>query len=417
MGLMADRVSDDLDGGDADGVKESSYVAGFLDPPTLDAVKDLERTPQNQDNSILDFTDHRTANILPRHGGPARPYLRTAVDQESAVLLSSVAEDTADILSVKDHKTDTGNSPRIEKTPSFESSIDGLENLPDESQVLTPFGGEVHPGRPFENQSTDVDLLSLISAGDFVAINVTAAADETTSGESASPSTEDAAGAVRADRSQWADIDDLPSAEAELLAVDMDPEAEDWEVRTDQPADDPEPWPALGPGAPVVLALRSLPDPPPWPVCSDAIEPGPLGVFCSFGKRGLQQLEPFSWPVQGSKRFSGVEVMPEAVVDDDVFGGGSEVPALHGPPHLDHFAPASTDPRMNVVGVVARAVGAAHDDSNVFSMFSEGEATAEEMLAPAQSLKTDSSLSPTQESSTLDHNLRPPSPKPEGTPG
>jgi hypothetical protein len=221
-------------------------------------------------------------------------------------------------------------------------------------------------GRPFEAQSTDIDLLTSISGADVVAVTTHASDDD--SAEASGEAT-----LRRLPRRSSADIepeaDDLPSIDADLLEEAW-PEAEaqaDWRnVETER------------------FHNRRLPAPEGWPDWSDLLDARTLGVSFSVSRRGVGGLEFFAWPVAGTKRYSGVgqgeaadprrsrtAILPMADLDDigdplvadddgDVFSAPSLPPV--GDDDEDPFASSGTDPRLNVEGLVALHVRASHQD-------------------------------------------------------
>ncbi|MDP2342867.1 MAG: hypothetical protein Q8O67_18060 [Deltaproteobacteria bacterium] len=315
--------------------------------------------------------------------------------------------------------------PSEEEVPSSSSSASsegGLESLPDAPPLRSPFGDDEEPARPFESQSTDVDLLASISAGDIVALDLAALQARAAAAAAELPQSEPGPPEFEAPATDQGirDLEDLPSADADLLspgpAGGWHEEPGDWELRTDHSADDDvvDAWPSLELGETLVLDLRSLPDPEPWPVWSDLVDARAVGVFCSYGKRGLQNVESFTWPTTTTKRFSRGEHADEPqpdVPDNDVFAGG-DVDLFASSPELDPFAPTGTDPRLNVEGVVMRAVRAAHGDGDgdVFSSSGDGDATRDEMPLPALAIATPNN-DPSSSDGDTDRELRRPPPK------
>lgn len=264
------------------------------------------------------------------------------------------------------------------------------------SAVMVDLGGvEAFPeappsvGRPFEAQSTDVDLLASISAADVVALDAVSENDALPAparGFASTPST---------------DAEELPSVEADLL----NPEA--WPGAL--PLDDSEAWPSL---ETELFTSRRLPSPEGWPAWSDLLDARTMGVSFAVNRRGTVALEFFSWPLQGTKRYSGVgqgdpsdprrhrtAIVPIADVLDDFDehtsdSGDEDVFSAPSEPEVDPFAPQGTDPRLNVEGLVARHVRASHkdvaDDAVVFDDVISGlgrqsdpDATRDEMHLPA----------------------------------
>ncbi len=264
--------------------------------------------------------------------------------------------------------------------PAASPSSEGLASLPDAPPLdRSPFSENHEAPRPFESQSTDVDLLASISAAELVGLDPAHARPLAPDIE---PKTDPG----------WREGDDLPSADAELVT------AGDWDHAPAEAAA----WPALELSETLVFDPRSLPEADAWPPGSDLVDARPIGTFCSFGKRGAQNVEQVTWPTDGTKRFSRSEVPPEPA-DSDVFASGhsdpfaappeldwsSSSPAVAAAPPapigLDPFAPAATDPRLNVEGVVARAFRTAQGDSDVdadvFSGSGAGDA-GDEILGP-----------------------------------
>lgn len=202
--------------------------------------------------------------------------------------------------------------------------------------------------RPFEAQSTDVDLLRVISAADLA---VAAVGNEPSMFVIAPTGVDDDSDSDADDDS---DEGDLPSMEAELIS--------DWEGDT----------PRGGLQATVTTAWieapSRVPSPSPWP--PDPTLPLVLvGASWSMSRRGQLGVEALSWPAQGTRRASGMAEPLDGHDDDaDVFGPPPGPPSVDevtnvGPaPPPDPFAPQTTDPGLNVEGLVARHVRESHND-------------------------------------------------------
>lgn len=261
---------------------------------------------------------------------------------------------------------------RAPPSSTHELSMPGLESLPDappeDARGSSPFSPD--HARPFESQSTDIDLLSSISAADIVSLDANAQNAGNVAGN-LSVAHEPALS------EPWRDMADLPSADAdvELVGDDLvDHDRSDWEARTDHLA-------ALELGETMVLNLRPLPPPDSWPEGPPSPINLPLGMACSFSRRGQQHVEMFSWPKDATKRYSRNEPGPEPEAVD-VFASSQDENLFGAAPaaHDDPFAPLATDPRLsvavNVEGVVAKNVRAAHGDEegDVFASVDIGDA-------------------------------------------
>ena len=191
--------------------------------------------------------------------------------------------------------------------------------------------------RPFEAQSTDVDLLGEISAADVIALERVA---ERQAAEAAAGNTDD-------DDDDVVDLASLPSVEAELL--------DGWEDDTPEGGEH-----ALAAQPTELLTRRSLPDNVAWPSSFDDDEPEIAGMAWSVSRRGQTGIETFAWPAVGSKRYGGQgDAFELDTGDADVFSPPPPPPMLAPP---DPFAAQVTDPRLNVEGLVARHVRASHTD-------------------------------------------------------
>lgn len=265
--------------------------------------------------------------------------------------------------------------------------LSGIEELPPPPGQPAPYGGLIldlsdvsafpeapePTGRPFEAQSTDVDLLASLSGDDVIA--VTSLPDDSADGSAEATlrrlPRRSAVDATGDDTPPGADSEDLPSLDPELLE---------------------EAWPEEPGGLSVgwrsveteLFHTRGLPPPDAWPAWSDLCDARTMGVSFSVSKRGVAGLEFFAWPPQGSKRYSGVgqgeaadprrtrtAILPMADLDDadpslaeddgDVFSAPSPLPSP-AEDDDDAFASRSTDPRLNVEGLVARHVRASHQE-------------------------------------------------------
>jgi hypothetical protein len=295
-----------------------------------------------------------------------------------------------------DGDSDEGPAARPRPAPLPDDlDLSALDDLPPPPELPAPSGGlildlsdvsafpEAPPapvGRPFEAQSTDVDLLASISGADVIAVTTHApdesadASAETTLRRRPRRSTEEAADdGAPADDDDSDEVDggeDLPSLDAELLE-------DAWPEVPGLPAD----WRSV---ETELFHNRRLPTPDAWPEWSDLLDARTMGVSFSVSKRGVAGLEFFAWPLQGSKRYSGVgqgesadprrsrtAILPMADLDDadpfvaeddgDVFSAPS-LPPAPAEEDDDPFASRTTDPRLNVEGLVARHVRASHQD-------------------------------------------------------
>ncbi len=355
--MQGDSVAlpgDDL-GVDADDDGEATIdrVVSDIGPDT-DAASNFASLPSDP-SAALDPSD-------PLGGGPVGGVLDDGVLDVAALALDD------DIGRAVDAFSGEGDA-RAPVTPPPSAELE-----------LASFPEAPPADKPFEAQSTDVDLLASISAADVIA------------------------------------LDDGPS-EAEERGID------DALVSVDADLIDSEAWPDASPFEPglsldavetELFSSRLLPPPMPWPEWSDLIDARTMGVSFSFSKRGQAHLEFFSWPVTGTKRYSGTgqgessdprrqrtSIVPMADGldsdappgddDDDVFSGPSSAAPAGAPsappkppkppalatPHWDPpssgqdpFEQQGTDPRMNVEGLVARHVRASHrdvsDDGDLF---------------------------------------------------
>jgi hypothetical protein len=242
------------------------------------------------------------------------------------------------------------------------------------------------PGRSFDAQSTDVDLLALVSAGDVIALDVMSNADGAPAagmGFIIIPSTDGGD-----------DGDDLPSVEADLLNLD------------DLVTGEASAWPLL---ATEIFRSRPLPAVEQWPGWPVLVDDRVMGASFSVSKRGVVGLEYFSWPRTATKRYSGqghgehddprqqrTAIVPivdglDELDDSHTDSGDGDVFSAPSPPEADPFEAQGTDPRLNVEGLVARHVRATHadidDDLGVFDVLSSADrgdpdATRDELLLP-----------------------------------
>jgi len=306
---------------------------------------------------------------------------------ESGALAADLS--ALDDLSSSDEDKPLFSEPERKASPTVRQALSKPGTERPEVDDLAAFPDAVNEGlsstaRPFEAQSTDVDLLTSVSAGDVVALDLASQ-----SGSFVEPTT--SVGEI-----------DLPSVDtAELLDLDQWPAAA---------GDD------LASLATELFSNRPLPAVGGWPRWSDLLDAPTMGVAFTVGKRGLTGVELFAWPTQGSKRYSGVGqgdssdprrssrtsiALADALSFDDLAADGdgdgdvfSAPPSDRPPPPpvldgADPFSPQGTDPRLNVEGVVAKNVRKSHkdlaDDPVVLGDMpdQDPDATRDEMMLPA----------------------------------
>ena len=242
------------------------------------------------------------------------------------------------------------------------------------------------PGRSFDAQSTDVDLLALVSAGDVIALDVMSNADGAPAagmGFTVVPPTDGGDDGV-----------DLPSVEADLLNLD------------DLVTGEASAWPLL---AMEIFRSRPLPAVEQWSGWPLLVDDRIMGASFSASKRGVVGLEYFSWPRTATKRYSGqghgahddprqqrTAIVPivdglDELDDSRSDSGDGDVFSAPSVPEADPFEAQGTDPRLNVEGLVARHVRATHadidDDLGVFDVLSsvdrgDPDATRDELFLP-----------------------------------
>lgn len=387
MGLLADRALGDSepsgrpvdDSGDSD-LSDSDHSDSDSDDHAVDSsVAEADAVADELEARLAaasaPITVDEPSDTLPRPSGFLDPPTLDGVDDDTG-------EPSARSALPVDNPT----------TSAIFAVVASLEHLPD-APAESPF---VADHKPFESQSTDVDLLGSISADDIVDLDVSVP-----SLAGAPFADADAPGAAlpaaAVSTTAFAELDDLPSADADLVSLD-DPGAAagsgKWGLAQEGAPSDSDPNQTL------VLTHRSLPTPEPWPDDHDPPPARSMGMACSYSRRGQHNVEPVLWPATGTKRYSRGEPYPEHN-DADVFAAGHNDDALFGDHGSDHssgvvddpFARIGTDPRLNVEGVVAKNVRAAHGDdhldvdvdADVFSTTAtgEGEVTSDNLTPPS----------------------------------
>jgi hypothetical protein len=366
----APPVAPDRDTGD--GASDPFAAVDDLDVGTDSHVLDPMRAP-----TVAYDVEH----LLLPHTAEAGDRLRilAAALQQHGLEETAVGIDGPTLDGGSDEASSAGGRPSPLVTGDLDlSAIDELPPPPlpsptsgalmlDLSDVAAfPEAPSEPAGRPFEAQSTDVDLLASISAADVIAVTTHAPDDDDSAASETSlrlprRSTEEAV----------VDAEDLPSLDADLLeeAWPDAAAATDWRsIETE------------------LFHNRRLPEPDGWPDWSDLLDARTMGVSFAVSKRGVVGLEFFAWPVKGTKRYSGIgqgdaadprrtrtAILPMADLDDapdasladddgDVFSAPSLPPVAADDD--DPFASTGTDPRLNVEGLVARHVRASHQDAD-----------------------------------------------------
>jgi hypothetical protein len=242
-------------------------------------------------------------------------------------------------------------------------------------------------GRSFDAQSTDVDLLALVSAGDVIALDVMSNADET-------PAAGMGFTIVTPTDSGEDGGDDLPSVEADLVNLD--------DLSTGETSAEP----VL---ATAIVSSRPLPVVEHWAGWPMLVDDRIVGASFSLSKRGVLGLEYFSWPRTATKRYSGqghgdhddprrqrTVIVPivdglDDLDDSHSDSGDGDVFSAPSVPEADPFEAQGTDPRLNVEGLVARHLRATHadidDDLVVFDVLNsvdrgDPDATRDELVLP-----------------------------------
>jgi len=363
------------------------------EPPTqsLPSSSHLPGSPFDADLSALDDTSSAFDASSPLFDDPAFGTNAAGVEGAASFHVGLSAFDDPGFGLDEGARDDDDDDVEatLERPPSVTASTTVVSALVDLGGVEAFPEAPPSVGRPFEAQSTDVDLLASISAADVVALDVASESDALPArgrGFVSAPST---------------DAEELPSVEADLL----NPEA--WPGVL--PLDDADAWPSL---TTELFTSRRLPGPEGWPAWSDLLDARTMGVSFAVNRRGTVGLEFFSWPLHGTKRYSGVgqgdssdprrhstAIVPIADGLDDfdehtADSGDEDVFSAPSEPETDPFAPQGTDPRLNVEGLVARHVRASHkdvaDDAVVFDDVISGlgrqsdpDATRDEMHLPA----------------------------------
>ncbi len=232
----------------------------------------------------------------------------------------------------------------------------GFDAFPDAPSTNSE---EPETRKPFEAQSTDVDMLGQLSAADVIAFAARrSSADEAAVSADDDSADDDSADDDSVDDGSAADdsVDDGDVVDddlASLLSVEAELIDGGWEQDTPNGDDVDD-----GETRPTLRSRRSMPAPAPWPTLDVDEDPQIAGTAWSMSRRGQLGVESFGWPVVGSKRYSG---QGDAVAHDDD-DDADVFSAPPPPPSLDPFAAQVTDPRLNVEGLVARHVRANHND-------------------------------------------------------
>ncbi len=295
--------------------------------------------------------------------------------------------------------------------------VASLEQLPD-APAESPF---VADHKPFESQSTDVDLLGSISADDIVDLDVSVPSfvDAPFADSVREPAPLGLLPAETPPTTAFAELDDLPSADADLIDLDDGGGAAAGSGKWGLAQAGDNDGATSDPNQTLVLTHRALPTPEAWPDDHDPPPARAMGMACSYSRRGQHNVEPVLWPATGTKRYSRGEPYPESN-DVDVFAAGHSDDALFGDhggdpvsasAPFDPFARTGTDPRLNVEGVVAKNVRAAHGDVRVdvdvdadadVDVFSttatgEGEVTSDNLTPPGMARDLTPGMTPSSE--------------------
>ncbi len=312
--------------------------------------------------------------------------------------------------------TRAGDGPLDAPTMDGGPQLSSLDGLPDAGAMPGP-----HAPGAFEQRSTDVDLLQSLDDADFFPAELEEQRARLARALPPPPEPVDNPALSEETVTSWSQLDDLPSADADVELIGDDdpappvlsrPEGVDEDTAVHDTTDGAS-LPSLDPldlrtAEHAVVALNdpstgvgvvdhttaesdgvegftsrsSPPEEAPAPRALPSLEPyapagepaaGNIGTAFLFSfKRGddpINAVEAFAWPKQGTKRWSAIDVAREDGNEAALDAAIASSPWLARDASAGSFGSSHTDPGVRVQDVVTKAVALAaeEDDGAVFS--------------------------------------------------